>query len=190
MKIRLETILRLMLLAVIVLTLTFQNSTIVFADSAAEIEQESKAALDQLYASNAEIKKLGQKAKAILVFAEVKKAGLVVGGQGGEGALLQNGKAIGYFKTAAASFGLQAGVQEFSLAMFFMDDASLKYLRESDGWEIGSGPSVVVADEGFGKTMTSSTIKDGIYAFIFGQKGLMAGIGIQGSKISKITPDK
>ena len=77
----------------------------------------------------------------------------------------------------------------FSYVLMFMDDASLAYLDQSDGWEIGSGPSVVVVDKGMGKALSSTTLRSGVYAFIFGQKGLMAGIGLQGSKITKITPD-
>jgi lipid-binding SYLF domain-containing protein len=174
----------------LVLTFIGLNSRQLFADSAKEIDDESTAALQQLYSKNAEIKKLGDKAKGILIFPEVKKAGLVIGGQGGEGVLRKAGKSAGYYKTAAGSIGLQAGVQEFSLVMFFIDDESLQYLESSKGWEIGTGPSVVIGDEGFGKTATSATVKKGIYAFIFGQKGLMAGIGLQGSKITKFTPDK
>jgi lipid-binding SYLF domain-containing protein len=71
-----------------------------------------------------------------------------------------------------------------------MDDASLQYLKKSEGWEIGTGPSVVVLDKGFGKSMTTTTMRKGVYAFIFSQKGLMAGIGLQGSKITRITPDE
>jgi lipid-binding SYLF domain-containing protein len=174
----------------LVLTLMGLNSLQLFADSAKEIDDKATASLQQLYAKNAEIKKLGEKAKGILIFPEVKKAGLVIGGQGGEGVLRKAGKSAGYYKTAAGSIGLQAGVQEFSLVMFFIDDESLQYLESSKGWEIGTGPSVVIGDEGFGKTATSATVKKGIYAFIFGQKGLMAGIGLQGSKITKFTPDK
>jgi lipid-binding SYLF domain-containing protein len=71
-----------------------------------------------------------------------------------------------------------------------MDDASLAYLDNSEGWEIGTGPSIVIVDKGKAKSLTSTTLKSGVYAFIFGQKGLMAGISLQGSKITKITPDK
>jgi lipid-binding SYLF domain-containing protein len=156
-----------------------------FADSAAEIDQGATTALQTLYAKDAAAKTLGESAKGILIFPKISKAGFIVGGQGGEGVLRKGGTNAGYYRTSAASFGLQAGVQSFSYAMFFMDDESLNYLETSDGWEIGSGPSVVIADEGFGKTMTSTTVKKGVYAFIFGQKGLMAGIGLQGSKITK-----
>ncbi|HSE43273.1 MAG TPA: lipid-binding SYLF domain-containing protein [Acidobacteriota bacterium] len=176
------------LILTISITLMCLNSTL-YAAKAAEIEKESNEALQKLYASNPEIKKLGSKAKGILVFPKITKAGFIVGGQGGDGALFKAGKAAGYYRSAAGSVGLQAGVQTYGYAMFFLDDESLKYLEESKGWEIGTGPSVVIADEGFGKTATTSTLKKGIVAFIFGQKGLMAGIGLQGSKITKINPD-
>ena len=71
-----------------------------------------------------------------------------------------------------------------------MDHASLKYLDNSAGWELGSGPSLVVLDKGFGKNMSTTTLQKGVYAYIFNQKGLMGGVGIQGTKITKITPDK
>jgi lipid-binding SYLF domain-containing protein len=70
-----------------------------------------------------------------------------------------------------------------------MDNASLNYLNRSEGWEVGVGPSIVVVDKGAAKSLTTTTAKDGVYAFIFGQKGLMAGLGLQGSKISRINPD-
>ena len=84
---------------------------------------------------------------------------------------------------------MQAGVQSFSYALFFMDNASLNYLDRSEGWEIGVGPSIVVVDKGVAKSLTTTTAKNGVYAFIFGQKGLMAGLGLQGSKITRIHPD-
>lgn len=156
--------------------------------SAAKLAGDSQAALQQLYAKVPAAKSLGAKAKAILVFPKVTKAGLGIGGQYGEGALLQGGKAIGYYNTAGVSSGLQAGAQTFGYAMFFMNDAALKSLDKSEGFEVGVGPSVVVMDEGKAKTTTTTTAKDDIYAFIFGQKGLMAGLGVQGNKITKITP--
>lgn len=133
---------------------------------------------------------LSKVAKGILVFPNVIKTGLVVGGQYGDGALLVNGQTAGYYNTIAASYGLQAGAQSFGYAMFLMTDEALNYLKKSKGWEVGVGPTVVVMDEGKSRSLTTSTAKDDIYAFIFGQKGLMAGIGLQGSKITRITPDK
>jgi lipid-binding SYLF domain-containing protein len=109
------------------------------------------------------------------------------GGQLGEGVLLSNGKPVGYYNSVAASYGLQAGVQTFGYALFFMNEAAFRQLDSTDGFEVGVGPSIVVVDEGKGKSITSNTITSDVYAFIFSQKGLMAGMGIQGSKITKIS---
>ena len=91
-----------------------------------------------------------------------------------------------YYKIGAASFGLQAGGQSFSYALFLMNDSALNYLNKSDGWAIGSGPSVVVVDKGAAMSTTSTTLAKDVYAFPFGQKGLMAGLGLEGSKITRI----
>jgi lipid-binding SYLF domain-containing protein len=156
--------------------------------AAAELASTSQAALQQLYASAPLAKELGPKAHAILVFPKVTKAGLGIGGQYGEGALLKGGTAVGYYKTTGASFGLQAGGQQYGYAMVFMNAKALAQLDNADGFEVGVGPSVVLVDEGMAKTTTTTTMKDDVYAFVFGQKGLMAGLGIQGNKIAKITP--
>ena len=157
-------------------------------DSAAEIDKNSQAALASLYEKVPGAKALGAQARAVLVFPKVTKAGLVVGGQPGDGALIKDGKSAAYYGTTGASVGLQAGAQTYGYAMFFMNDKALQQLDKADGFEVGVGPSVVVMDEGKAKNMTTTTMKDDIYAFVFGQKGLMAGIGIQGNKISKINP--
>lgn len=167
------------------LALAWQTS---IAATAAELARDGNASLQKLYASVPAAKALGAKAQAVLVFPTVTKAGLGVGGQFGEGALLQKGKAVAYYNTAAASVGLQAGAQQFGYAMFFMNADALAQLDKAGGFEVGVGPTVVVMDEGKAKTMTTTTAKDDIYAFIFGQKGLMAGLGIQGNKITKINP--
>lgn len=158
------------------------------AVDAAQLNREADLALDKLYASTPVAKLLAPQAKGILVFPSVVKAGLVVGGQYGKGVLRKQGKTVGYYNIVAASYGLQAGAQEFGYAMFFMTDEALNYLDRSDGWEVGVGPSIVVVDAGVAKSLTTTTAKDDIYAFIFGQKGLMAGIGLQGSKITKVNP--
>lgn len=121
---------------------------------------------------------LAKDAKAVLVFPKVTKAGLVIGGQYGEGALIQGGKVVSYYSTTGASHGLQAGAQTFGYAMFFMNEDALAQLGRNEGFEVGVGPSVVVIDEGMAKTTTTTAMKDDIYAFVFGQKGLMAGLGV------------
>lgn len=160
------------------------------AASAAEIDREATAALNKLYREVPGAKALAKRAKAILIFPSVVKGGLIVGGQYGDGALRKGGKTVGYYRTAAVSYGLQAGAQTFGYALFFMGEGALSYLDSSSGWEIGVGPSVVVLDEGMAKSLTTSTARDDIYAFIFGQRGLMAGLGLQGSKITRIHPEK
>jgi lipid-binding SYLF domain-containing protein len=158
------------------------------AAGAREISSSARAALSKLYASNPAAKTLGQKAKGILVFPSILKAGFIVAGQGGNGAMFKGGKTVGYYRTAAASYGLQAGAQKFGYALFFMTDSALAYLNKSGGWEVGSGPSLVVVDQGFAKSMSSTTLTQDVYAYVFDQKGLMGGLGIQGSKITRIHP--
>lgn len=160
------------------------------ADTAAEIDREVDAALVKLYESTPAAKKQAESAKAILVFPEVVKAGLLIGGTYGTGALRMDGKTVGYYKNVEGSYGLQAGVRKFGYALFFMNEEAFKYLRESDGWEFGLGPSITVVDEGLASSLTNITGKEDVYAFFFDQKGLMGGLGLRGGKISKITPDK
>jgi lipid-binding SYLF domain-containing protein len=160
------------------------------AASAKEIDAKATRALTNLYKTTPGAKELAGKAKAILIFPDIVKAGFMVGGQFGDGALRKGGKTVAYYRSMAGSFGFQAGAQSFGYVLFFMDDESLKYLDQSDGWEVGTGPSLVVLDKGFGKNLSTTTLQKGVYAFIFNQKGIMGGVGIQGSKITKIKPDK
>jgi lipid-binding SYLF domain-containing protein len=156
------------------------------AASAAEINRDANAVLAKLYEKHPDAKKLASRAKAILVFPTILKAGFMFGAQYGDGVLRKGNKSVGYYNTVAVSYGWQAGAQAFGYALFFMNDSALSYLDKSEGFEVGVGPSVVVLDEGMGKAMTTSTVTQDIYALIFDQKGLMAGAGVQGSKISKI----
>jgi lipid-binding SYLF domain-containing protein len=160
------------------------------AGTAAEIDRNVSAGLKQLFADSPDAKQLASEAKGILVFPNIVKGGFIVGGQYGEGALREKGRTTGYFNTVAASFGLQAGAQKFGYALFFMSDSALKYLKESKGWEIGTGPSIVILDEGAAAALTTTTARSDVYAFFFDQKGLMAGLGLQGSKITRIHPKK
>jgi lipid-binding SYLF domain-containing protein len=154
--------------------------------SAASLTSESRAALRQLVAQNPAARKVSQNAMAVLVFPDVVKAGFLIGAQGGEGTLFVHGKAAGRYRTTAASYGLQAGVQKFGYALFFMNQKAVDWVNEAHGWSIGSGPSLVVVDKGVARTISSETLHSGIYAFTFDQRGLMAGLGIQGSKITRI----
>jgi lipid-binding SYLF domain-containing protein len=169
-----------------IIPLSFRSAAA--SSSAQEIDRDSREALKRLEAEGGKTQELVQQAIAILIFPKIIKGGLIIGGQFGEGALLENGKTIGYYNIAAASFGLQAGGQSFSYALLFQKQSALDYLRKSDGWSIGSGPSVVVMDKGAAASMTSTTVTQDVVAIPFGQKGLMAGLGLEGSKITPITP--
>ena len=150
------------------------------------LSRDSRNALNRLYAKSSTAKALGAQATAILVFPSIKKAGFIVGGQYGEGTLFRDGKPVAYYSTAGLSYGLQAGVQEFGYSMFFMNANALAQLDKADGFEVGVGPSVVIVDQGMARNATTTTMKDDIYAFVFGQRGLMAGIGLQGNKITRV----
>lgn len=153
-----------------------------------EIDQDANTALARLYQRTPVARKLGREAAGILVFPSVIKGGLMFGGQYGKGVLFKHGRSSGQYSLAAVSWGLQIGAQSLGYVMFLMTPEALDYLEKSEGWEVGVGPTVVLVDEGVEKSLTTSTAKEDIYAFVFDQKGLMAGVNIQGSKISKLTP--
>jgi lipid-binding SYLF domain-containing protein len=157
------------------------------AASATEINRDASKSLQKLYAKSSKAKALGEKAKAILVFPGIAKGGFIVGGQYGEGALMKEGKTIAYYNTISASYGLQAGIQKYGYVLFFMTDSAYKYLDKSGGWELGTGPSIVILEEGAATGISTTTAKSDIYAFFFDQKGLMAGLGLQGTKVTKIS---
>jgi lipid-binding SYLF domain-containing protein len=142
--------------------------------------------LQTLYKASPVAKNISQNAKAILVFPKIIKAGLVFGGSYGEGVLMKGSQVENYYNSVTGSWGLQAGAQSYGYAVFLMTDKAVDYLRQTKGWEVGVGPTVVLVDEGVAKNLSSTTVKDDAYAFIFDQQGLMAGISIEGTKISLI----
>lgn len=156
--------------------------------NAAQLDREVNAALNKLYQTTPSARTLASKAKGILVFPNIIKAGFIGGAEYGKGAMRKNGKTTGYYNIVAGSYGLQAGVQSFGYAMFFMNDGAIVSLNSAKGLEVGVGPNIVVLDEGMAKKATTTTLRDDVYAFVFGQQGLMAGLGIQGSKITRINP--
>lgn len=156
------------------------------AASEADLNKDSDQALQALYKLHPFAEKLSHNAKAILIFPNVVKAGLIFGGAYGEGELRQGSKVDGYYNTVTGSWGFQAGAQSYSYVVFLMNAKALRYVHQSHGWEIGVGPTVVVVDQGLAKNLSTSTLKDDAYAFIFGQQGLMAGVSLEGTKISRI----
>ena len=156
------------------------------AASAEELNTEADAALNRLQQSEPVTEKMIKNAKGILIFPDILKAGLLIGGATGEGVLRVGGKAEGYFRSTAVSYGLQAGIAKFGYVMFLMDDEALNYARSSKGWELGVGPNITVADAGIARKLSTSTVQEGIYVFFVNQEGFFAGAGIEGTKISRI----
>ena len=162
----------------------FMNQAV--AATAEDLDKDSAQALNTLYQTSAVAETLSKTAKAVLVFPNVVKAGLVFGGSYGEGVLMKGAKVVDYYNTVTGSWGLQIGGQSYSYAVFLMTDNAVKYIEDTKGWELGVGPTVVVVDEGVAKNISTSSLKDDAYAFIFSQQGLMAGVSIEGTKISRI----
>ncbi|MBV8617349.1 MAG: lipid-binding SYLF domain-containing protein [Curvibacter sp.] len=156
------------------------------AASSEELNQQATLALQNLYKTRPGAEALGKQAKAILVFPKIIKAGLVFGGSYGEGVLYESNHVEGYYNSVSASWGWQAGAESYGYVVFLMNQKAVKYLDKSKGWEIGVGPSVVVVDEGVGRNLSTSTLKNDAYAFIFDQQGLMASLSIEGTKITRI----
>jgi lipid-binding SYLF domain-containing protein len=156
------------------------------AGSSAEIDRDVNAALAAMYDSVPSSRGLANQAKGVLVFPNIVKAGFLFGAQYGEGALRQQGRTTGYYNTVSASYGLQAGVQTFGYALFFMTDSAVQYLNSSGGFELGTGPSVAILDAGAARSLSTTTLKNDIYAVFFDQRGLMAGLGLQGTKITRM----
>jgi lipid-binding SYLF domain-containing protein len=156
------------------------------AASAEEIDRDSQRALQKLYDTNPAAAAIGKQARAVLIFPNIVKAGLVIGGAYGEGELIRHSHVVGYYSTGTASWGLQAGAQAYGYAVFLMTKKAENYVHSTKGWEIGVGPTVVVVDAGVARNLSTSTLKDDAYAFIFDQKGLMAGVSIEGSKVTRI----
>jgi lipid-binding SYLF domain-containing protein len=155
------------------------------AASAHEIDQSVDKALEAFQKIDGAQSYLGI-AKGVLVFPKVYKAGIGVGGEYGEGALRIGGKTVDYYSTAAASFGFQLGAQSKSIVVLFTEESALKKFRESEGWKVGVDGSVALVDIGVGKAVDTTNIKDPVIGFVFGQKGLMYNLTLEGSKFTKL----
>jgi lipid-binding SYLF domain-containing protein len=174
--------------SVMILAISAVTPKASLAQRASEINRSATQALNTLYQNNPNARNLGDKAVGILIFPSIVKGGFIIAGQFGDGVLRKGGKPVAYYRSLAASYGFQAGAQAFGYVLFFMDNASIQYLDKSGGWELGTGPSLVVLDSGFGRNLSTTTLQKGVYALIFNQKGLMGGTGIQGTKITRINP--
>lgn len=156
------------------------------ASTPAEIDAKVDAALARLKAEVPGSDAVLAKAQGVLVFAKVIKAGLVIAGEGGEGALRIGGKTEAYYSIFSGSIGLQAGGQQRDIIMVFLDAGELEKFQQSSGWKAGADGTVTVIDAGLSGSIDSATLKKPIVAFVVGQKGLMAGLSLDGSKITKL----
>ena len=168
------------------ITLSFGFGNRANAATAEDLDRDAAQALQRLYKTSPVAADISKRAKAVLVFPNIVKAGLIFGGSYGEGVLMKGSKVVDYYNSVGGSWGLQAGAQSYGYAVYLMTNEAEAYLDKSHGWEIGVGPTVVVVNEGVAKNLSSSTLKDSAYAFIFDQQGLMVSLSIEGTKISRI----
>ena len=130
------------------------------------------------------------RAELLILFSGVHKAGFVIGGETGEGALRVGSQNVDYYRTSSGSWGLQLGAQARTIVIVFMTEESLNKFRNSEGWKVGIDGSVALIDLGAGKTIDSKNIKDPVVGFIFGSKGLMYNLTLEGTKIHKLDKSK
>ena len=162
------------------------------AEERTALDNDVHAAIAQLLESSPAAKRLAPSAQGALVFPNIVKAGFILGFKYGDGALVRAKEGGGYYIAAyynitSASYGLQAGVQTFGYVMVLMTDAAVENVETSEGWELGVGPTIVIVEAGVAKSLTTETAKSDVYAFTFGQQGLMAGLGLKGTKITRLT---
>ena len=173
-------------LVLFVLAFSFPSQAAV--NTAKEIDVGVDATLDRFKEEVPGAELFLSKASGALTFPNVYKAGIGIGAEYGEGALRVAGKTIKYYSTAAASIGFQFGAQAKSIILIFTSKKALETFQKSDGWEAGVDGSVALITLGMGDSLDTTNVKDPIVAFIFGQKGLMYNLTLEGSKFSIITP--
>jgi lipid-binding SYLF domain-containing protein len=157
-----------------------------YADSAREIDVSVNIALERFSKDVKGADEFVKIAKGLLVLPNVIKAGFIIGGEYGEGALRVAGETVNFYNIAAGSFGFQIGAEKKDIIIAFMTEEALKQFRTSSGWEAGVDGNIAFVDIGGGKRIDTTTIKDPIVAFVFDVKGLMADISLKGSKFTKL----
>jgi len=174
------------LTAICLMMLSLFASSAAFADSKGEIDASVSQALKQFYAMNAKHKELADKAAGMLVFPRITKGGVGIAGEYGEGVLQVNGMTVDYYKITSASIGLTLGVASRSEIVMFMTQESLDKFKESEGWKIGVDAGVAIVSQGAGGQYDTKTLQQPILGFVFGEKGLIGDLSLEGSKITKM----
>lgn len=176
--------LRLVILSLFMAALAVLNPA--HAETANSMDAEARTALHLLVSTTPAAADLAGRAKAVLIFPSIVKAGFIFGGAYGEGVMQKNGDVVGHYNSVTASWGLQIGAQSYGYVVFLMSADALNYVDDSNGWELGTGPTIVVVNEGAAKNLSTSTLQEDAYAFIFDQQGLMVGLNLEGTKITRI----
>jgi lipid-binding SYLF domain-containing protein len=171
---------------IFLLLMTFMIPSTAIASDARELEVSANVAFEQFQKEVQGANQFLSKANGYLIFPKVVKAGIGIGGEYGEGVLRIGGKTVAYYSTAAASIGLQLGVQKKSIIIVFLTKEALSKFRKSEGWEVGVDGSVALIKVGAGGSIDTTNIKDPIVAFVFGQKGLMYNLTLEGNKLTKL----
>jgi lipid-binding SYLF domain-containing protein len=164
----------------------FAFDGISLAKTAKEIDANVEASLERFHKEVKGAEEFLKSAKGVLVLPGVIKGGLVIGGEYGEGALRIDGKTVDYYSTASASYGFQLGGQKKDIILVFMQEEALNKFRESSGWKAGVDGSVALVKIGAAASLDTTKMKEPIVGFVFGQKGLMYNLTLEGSKFTKL----
>ncbi len=164
------------------------------ATQAAQIDQATDATLHNLFNTVPGSKDAVTQAAGVLVFPDITKAGFIVGGSNGNGALriggagrgYYGGRSVGYYKVTGASFGLQAGAESHSMAIVFRTRDALQRFENSNGWDLGADASVAVIQNGAGGGVNASQADKPVQVYVFGHQGLMGSLSLEGTKISRL----
>jgi len=177
---------KLMKLIVAFVAISLAGTTL-YAKTAGQIDHEADLALEQFTKeAKGSLTFINENVKGLLIFPNVVKAGIGIGGEYGEGVLRINGKSVMYYSTASASIGFQLGLQKKSIIIAFMTDKALNDFRNKDGWTVGVDGSVALVKWGVGGDISNTTFNKPVIGFVFGNKGLMYNLTIEGSKFTKI----
>lgn len=153
-----------------------------------DIDTSVDLALAKLYDNVHDARDLASRAHAVLVFPSVVQAGFVVGGEYGRGALKIGTATQDYYSIAAGSVGWQIGAQSKAVILMFMSQDAYQRFRNSTGWEVGADATVALAHVGANGQIDTSLINKPVIGFVMTNTGLMAGVSLQGAKISHIAP--
>ena len=169
--------------------LVLSLSSVSFAKTAAEINTSVDAALHLFKKEVKGADEYLRAAKGVLVIPSVTKVAFILGGKYGQGALRVGGRTVGYYSLASGSLGYQIGAEKYDLIILFLTDHALRQFRESKGWEAGVDAEVTLIDVGAQGTIGTLRSRHPVVGFVFGEKGLMAGVSIKGAKFTRINPD-